>query len=350
MSVHPHPSRPGWFRIKLYSGKKDGVSAFNVIPFEGTKDEAEAYERQLKGEVSRLDPGFPDLLPEFLVHYHNRTKPGTHEMMKYAMLHLKAFFGGQKVKNIQPILIEKYKQWRLGESDSKRYINIQLTCLSSYFTYLKGQGVACCKIEKFPKVKPPMPSILTPDEILTIIGHLPEKYKAPYLLMSMTAMRKSEVFNLRGNQVDTSNWVIHLGDSKTGSRYIPVSNDALRAMIEERIQLYGTGYLFTSRNTWEPIQDSRNALQKAIDAAGIQKHVTPHTFRHSAATALCGADINLRIIQTLLGHASVQTTQRYVHISQAMSAKGTDMLATLLGGSTRSTLKTTKKTNKNNTL
>jgi len=138
MSVHPHPSRKGAWRIKVYKGKKDGKSVFEVIPFNGTKEEALAFERQLSGKISLLDPAFPDLLVDFLLGYKNRTKPRGFEVMERSLAHLRPFFGQLKIRQIQPILIEKYKALRLDQGVKRRTINIELSALSVYFKWLHG--------------------------------------------------------------------------------------------------------------------------------------------------------------------------------------------------------------------
>src|SRR3712207_7751454 len=77
------------------------------------------------------------------------------------------------------------------------------------------------------------------------------------------------------------------------------------------------GWLFPGRNALEPVSTRQinRAVHEAAEAAGIQKRVTPHTLRHSFATHLLEQDIDIRVIQVLLGHAKLETTALYARVA-----------------------------------
>ena len=83
-----------------------------------------------------------------------------------------------------------------------------------------------------------------------------------------------------------------------------------------RSELDNTNYLFVNRlNERLSKQSVRNMINKYVDLAGIQMHITPHMFRHSFATLLLEADVDIRYIQKMLGHSSINTTQIYTSVS-----------------------------------
>jgi site-specific recombinase XerD len=77
------------------------------------------------------------------------------------------------------------------------------------------------------------------------------------------------------------------------------------------------GWLFPGRNSLEPIstRQLRRAVHEAAEAAGIKKRVSPHTLRHSFATHLLEQDVDIRVIQVLLGHAKLDTTALYARVA-----------------------------------
>lgn len=327
----------------VYKGRENGKNRYEYLPFEGTKEQAEAYERQYTGKVSLLDPSFKDLLAEFLVEYKNHSSARGLEVLENSLKHLKPFFGIYHFKQIQPILIEKYKAMRLEQGVKKRTVNIELSGLSAYFKYANQRtGIECCKIKRFSKreTKAPLPSVLTAEEMEAVIRCTESKFQAIIMLWSVCGLRESEALNLKGSQVDTTNWTIHIEKSKMcGSRILPIEFVPLQILLKRAKDQKGHGWLFTNDRTKEardnpkPYTDLRHVIKRALKKAGIEKKVSPHVFRHSYATALVTLGENMKVIQDLLGHADIQTTQIYSHVAQNTKRGAASRLATILGGS-----------------
>jgi site-specific recombinase XerD len=96
--------------------------------------------------------------------------------------------------------------------------------------------------------------------------------------------------------------------------------ELLRAWWREgrrRSLLLPGGWLFPGRNPVEPLSARQlcRVVRAAAQAAGITKHVSPHTLRHSFATHLLEQDVDIRVIQTLLGHAKLDTTALYTRVA-----------------------------------
>ena len=85
-------------------------------------------------------------------------------------------------------------------------------------------------------------------------------------------------------------------------------------------------YIFLNEQTKKPVTNVRYAILRACKKAGIVKKVHPHLFRHSLATHFLGADVNLRTIQTYLGHASADATEWYTHVVTGHLKNATDKI------------------------
>ena len=135
-------------------------------------------------------------------------------------------------------------------------------------------------------------------------------------------LRISEACRLKVDDIDSRRMVIHVRNGKGGKdRQV-----ALGAALLEQLRAYwrwrrptGT-YLFPGRRRSRPYLTTaafQKALKLSVAASGIDKPVTPHTLRHSYATHMIEAGADLRTVQLLLGHASLRSTTRYVHLTHA---------------------------------
>jgi site-specific recombinase XerD len=145
-------------------------------------------------------------------------------------------------------------------------------------------------------------------------------------------LRASEVLGLRVRDIDSSRmllWVRHgKGDR---DRCVPLSPALLEALRAHWRQLRPTTWLFPGRTPTG--QRSLGALQRvchrAVVAAGFPKKVSLHTLRHSYATHLLEAGVDLLTIQRLLGHRDLQTTARYLHLTAPQLARTPGLLESL---------------------
>ena len=166
-----------------------------------------------------------------------------------------------------------------------------------------------------------LPAVLSADEVQRLLACV-KFLKARLVLTTAYAagLRISEATHLKVADLDSSRMMIRVQQGKGAKdRYIPLS----RRLLEE-LRAYWrlerpADWLFPGcRDRREPIHTGtvQRVCQRAAEAAGITKHVTPHTLRHSFATHLLEAGVDLPAIQRLLGHRSVQTTMIYLHVRQ----------------------------------
>ncbi len=201
----------------------------------------------------------------------------------------------------------------LFEDKSKNTIMLAAASLKFFFQEVLDKEVGKVKI---PKKDRQLPEILTKDEIKLLIENTEtRKSKLIVSLLYSSGLRVSEIVNLQPNNIDFEENIGRVKKGKGGKdRVFTLSNQ-----LGKDLQLYlkkhkGNQYLFsktkplTTRNIQKIVKNLKNKCK-------INKKVTPHTLRHSFATHLLEAGTDIRLIQALLGHASLNTTQIYTHVS-----------------------------------
>ena len=173
----------------------------------------------------------------------------------------------------------------------------------------------------FPKKEKRLPEVLSVEEVSKLFSCV-RTVKSRTILQTMygAGLRLMEALSLSPSDINSSRMVIHVRQGKgRQDRYVTLSPSLLETLREYYRDYRPEGeWLFPNRDrTGATIQRAcRNAARKA----GLVKRVTTHTMRHSFATSLLEAGTNLRKIQFLLGHGSLNTTAPYLHI--AVGAKG----------------------------
>lgn len=177
----------------------------------------------------------------------------------------------------------------------------------------------------WPRVPRPLPDVLSGQEVERLLGAV-ESLKLRTILMAAygAGLRVSEACTLSVGDIDSGRGVIHVRDGKRGrDRYVMLPRRLLVALREYWRQERPVGpRLFPGRSTGGCVcvDSVQAAVRKAVAACGLTKRVTVHTLRHSFATHLLEGGTDLRTIQVLLGHGSVRSTVRYLHISEARVA------------------------------
>ena len=175
----------------------------------------------------------------------------------------------------------------------------------------------------YPKVRRKLPKILSREEVARLIDASSSLFERALLMVLYgTGMRRSEIARLKLADIDSQRMVIHVVNGKGGKdRDLPLSPTLLETLRALWRWLKPRVYLFPSRmhrDREQPITDKIvwRACAEAAKRAGIRKRVTPHLVRHSWATHLLEAGVDLRTIQLLLGHEDLEVTARYLHLSQ----------------------------------
>ena len=182
-----------------------------------------------------------------------------------------------------------------------------------------------------PKKAGTLPSVLSFSQVEKLLQvpnthtHLGRRDRTILEVMYATGLRVSELTHLKLNDLHLELGLIQTVGKGNKERILPIGEQAVmwleeyllltRAHLERKdepsewVFLNHRGGQLSRQGVWKNIR-------KMVQAAGIQKEVTPHTLRHSFATHLLENGADLRIVQELLGHADISTTQIYTHISK----------------------------------
>lgn len=142
-------------------------------------------------------------------------------------------------------------------------------------------------------------------------------------LLFATGVRISELCTLTIQQVDLVSYKILIYGKGSKERLIQIGNDDVKKVLSEYYDVFqsdilSTGWFFINRLHQRYSEQSvRSMIVKYLKLAMINMHITPHMFRHSFATLLLEADVDIRYIQKMLGHSSIKTTEIYTSVSMA---------------------------------
>jgi len=175
------------------------------------------------------------------------------------------------------------------------------------------------------RIVPRLPEVLSVEEAAQLLQSAPGmKYKAALGVAYGAGLRVSEVAHLKVDDIDSTRMLIRVEQGKGGkdrnAMLSPQLLELLRMWWREghkRGVLIAHGWLFPGQNVTDPISTRQlhRAVQEAAEVAGIRKRVSPHTLRHSFATHLLEQDVDIRVIQVLLGHSKLETTALYTKVS-----------------------------------
>ncbi len=215
--------------------------------------------------------------------------------------------------------VEKYLLNMLENNDNAHsFVNQAVSAIKFYYREVLNKGDYISGIAR-PKKEKKLPSVLSQSEVISIIDAIHNaKHKALIMIIYAAGLRVSEVVKLKISDVDSDRNLIRVYQGKgRKDRYTLLSKAALE-MLRIYVKDYKpTGWLFPGYKNDEPLttRSVQKVFSRACQKAGITKNATVHTLRHSFATHLLEAGVDIRYIQELLGHSSSKTTEIYTHVS-----------------------------------
>jgi len=327
MALKRHPTKPGWWQIKISRGRKEKQLSFT---FEGTEAEAIRYELDLKRSYRApvspsIIPTLSSLIPDFVAYYETISSDGTVSSFVRSWKNLEPVFGSIRPNELSMVLVQYYKKLRLqhdnhrGGTVSKRTINKEISYLSSLINYCTSEESGNLidplpfRIKGFPgkQTRSPLPHILTVDEVDAFLAAMPESRRGLCAAMYFAGLRFSEAATLKHSNIDLNRGIIIVRGKGDKERTVPILPE-LRPYLEGE----GDGLLFPNTGG-ERFKDIRGSIESAQKKAGISKHIHPHLLRHTFGGHGIN-DISLRAMQSIMGHSTPTMTMRYTQVSEQL--------------------------------
>jgi site-specific recombinase XerD len=227
-------------------------------------------------------------------------------------------------QELGPEHIREYQIYLVEEKKSS-WCRFNQTVCALRFLYHKtlGKDWVITHIP-FPRKQKKLPIVLSRDEAAQFLAAIKSlKYRAILSLCYGAGLRISEAVHLQVSDIDSKRMMIRVRQAKGHKdRYVMLSPKLLELLREYWKAERPTAWLFPARAKDQPLAAGtvQHACQRVRRDSGVRKPVTPHTLRHSFASHLLEAGANIRTIQLLLGHNSLQTTAVYTHVSQTTIA------------------------------
>nr|WP_305799385.1 site-specific tyrosine recombinase XerD [Marinobacterium weihaiense] len=228
--------------------------------------------------------------------------------------------------------LQRYLNWRLEQQLKSSSTSRLLSCLRGFYRYLLREGHVqvdpTLNLDN-PRSGRPLPKTLTEQDVETLLmapdtrDLLGLRDRTMLELLYATGLRVSELVGLQLEQVNQRIGVIRVVGKGDKERLVPVGDEALRWLsrylvqgrpllqkntLEEALFLSQRGQMMTRQTFWYRVK--RYSLE-----SGIDKPLSPHVLRHAFATHLLNHGADLRVVQMLLGHSDLSTTQIYTHVA-----------------------------------
>lgn len=243
-------------------------------------------------------------------------------------------------KEIPPASIDEaalalYLRDRMRGGLAASSLRIEMVHLKIFFRFAAARGLLPndpAALLDTPRTGDPLPETLDADTVARLLAAVDPsdipfgcRDRAILELLYGSGLRVSELLSLRAEQIDWAEGFLRVEGKGGKTRFVPMgaaSRESLRAyMVHARARLLGQAkpcaYVFLSRRGSRLTRERiRQILRARAAEAGVRERVFPHLLRHSFATHLLENGADLRVIQDLLGHADLTTTQIYTHVEQ----------------------------------
>jgi len=227
------------------------------------------------------------------------------------------FYNKKQLNEINENDIISYLLILTKEGKSNSYLNQMVNSIKFYYEVVLEMPNRFYGIER-PRKKHSLPKVISKKEVKMIINNTNNiKHKCLIALLYSAGLRRSELLNLKINDIDSNRMVILVKNSKGNKDRLTILSKSILVDLRLYFKKYKPNdYLFEGLHGGKYSSSSlSNVIKYSTIKAGIKKNITPHIFRHSFATHLLEDGVDLRYIQVLLGHNSTKTTEIYTQVA-----------------------------------
>ena len=298
--------------------------------------QAEIVQGKYRLKLKVQNPTFQALCQDYRDYLAPRREGKALKAYESRIKRLEPFFGKYRLSQISLFLIEKYIRERRSQVTYRKTrlsaatVNRELQVLKRMFNLAIEWGkteVNPVRRVRYLKEERKPDRVLSEEEQERLLASCASHVRMAVLLALHTGMRLGKVLNLSWLDVNLRESFITVIKAKGGKmRSIPVNRVLRKALLEFR-ETAGKGkYLFFNDRTGKPIQNIKTGFVQAVRRAGIP-HCCFHDLRHTFATRLVMAGVDLATVSELLGHSSIEMTMRYAHPSPENKRRAVELLS-----------------------
>jgi len=223
----------------------------------------------------------------------------------------------KELQSIDEMMIKTYLQKLVINGKSDSYLNQMINSIKFYYEVVLEMPNRFYSIER-PRKRTSLPKVISLEEVQEIIKNTNNiKHKCIVSLLYSAGLRRSELLNLKLEDIDSKRMVINIKDAKGNKDRISILSWSVLADLRIYYKAWRPRkYLFEGPTHQKYSAESvLKIIKNSAKKAGIKKNITPHMLRHSFATHLLENGTDLRYIQVLLGHNSTKTTEIYTQVA-----------------------------------
>ena len=322
---------------RLSVNRRDKVPPFTLAEYRQQNEEALQTAKQAAQAEAALNITFSEVFERYLGHSRNNKRSAKSWQREESLFRLwiESVIGNRPMREIKPLHLERVKKGMAIAGRSPRSIQYCLAVIRQTFNYALNNDLIACKNPagstggvKRPTLDNRRTRFLTKEEATALLSELAKRSTDVHdiaLFSLQTGARAGEVFSLTWGDIDLFQGTALLRDTKSNKNRHLYLTDEVKNMLAHRraAGAKNTDLVFPDKNGNKVVQIS-DSFNRAIDKLGLNVDVTDrrdkltfHSLRHTYASQLVQAGVDIYHVKELLGHSTITLTERYSHLSES---------------------------------